>query len=645
MIESFMKSIFLLLTFVFLFQCSSNTAKITKNEKPFNWSYYIKKANFDESKIPEYHLVNPLVMQSGEIVKNPLTWLEKRRPEILRLFENEVYGRVPQGEIKVRFEVLNKKNNVLKGKAALKEVRAWFKYKADSVKMDILIFIPNNGKDKHPLFLGLNFFGNHTVHPDPNISRAKGYVINKKAIGVLNHKASEVKRGVMAYRWPIEKLISHGYGVATIFYGDLDPDFNDGYKNGIHSLFYKNKRETPQKTDWGSISAWAWGLSRAMDYFETDPDIHNGQVVVLGHSRLGKAALWAGAQDTRFAITISNNSGCGGAALFRRKFGETIDVSVAYAPHWYCANFKKYVHNEEALPIDQHLLLSLIAPRPLYVASAKKDAWADPKGEFLALKHAAPVYELFHKKGINEEVMPKLDQPQTAQTGYHIRSGKHDIIAYDWEQYIRFADKHFAHPKKVALTFDDGPDPFYTEKVLDILKKENVKATFFLVGKNVEKYPHVVQRILDEKHLIANHSYSHPHLDRLSDNQAVLRELKSTGEALANITGLPHPYFRPPYGHLTENQKTYLEQMGYKVVMWDIDPKDWNVDRTSANDIIRTVKNQIFDGANILLHTTNASPNRPLKYKNTLKTADALPRLIQYLKKYDYRFVTVDDIR
>ncbi len=392
---------------------------------------------YDESKVPGYVLPDPLTMADGTKVTHSKQW-PARRAEVLHLFRTRVYGRAPGRPEGMTFEVFDDTAKALGGKARRKQVAIRLTGRETGPRMDLLIYLPAGAKGPVPAFLLLNFRGNHSICDDPAIRLSTSWM--RPGDGVADHRATEKARGAAAKRFPVEMVLGRGYALATVYYGDIDPDHHDGFRNGVHGAFDKGDRGPDA---WGSIAAWAWGLSRALDYLQTDRDVDARRVAVLGHSRLGKTALWAGAEDQRFAVVISNDSGCGGAALSRRAFGETVERINRSFPHWFCETFKRYGGREGDLPVDQHMLVALAAPRPVYVASADRDLWADPRGEFLSCKHADPVYRLLGTEGLPTDTMPPLDRPVMGRIGYHVRSGGHDLSEYDWRQYLEFADKHF----------------------------------------------------------------------------------------------------------------------------------------------------------------------------------------------------------
>ncbi len=403
------------------------------------------QANYDEAKVEPYKLPDPLVTMDGKRVSAAREW-RGRRAEILRLFETHVYGRSPSVSPRISFTETSRDSGALGGAATRREITIFLTGKGDGpqkegARMSLLLYVPNKRSGRAPVFLGMNFNGNHAISKDTGVAISKRWMRNSRENGVVDNRATEASRGVESRRWPIEMIVRRGYAVATIYYGDLFPDHVNGLKDSIIPHFYRSGQTEPGADEWNAIGAWAWGLSRAMDFIERDRELDAKRVAVWGHSRLGKAALWAGARDERFAMVISNESGEGGAALARRNFGETVERINTSFPHWFCANFKNYNTKVSSLPVDQHMLIALISPRPVYVASAAEDLWADPRGEFLSAKAADPVYRLLGTDGLGADEMPGVHQPVLTTIGHHIRGGKHDVTDYDWEQFLNFADR------------------------------------------------------------------------------------------------------------------------------------------------------------------------------------------------------------
>ena len=403
-------------------------------------------SNTDETKVGALPLPDVLRTADGTPIRDVAAW-RAHRPALLATFAREVYGRTPTPAPTarppgLRWETTSTDRTALGGQATRKEVTVHFTARADGPKLHLLIYQPNAGPAPYPAFLGLNYFGNQCVNADPGITVSTAWMRANPEFGIVQNRATEKTRGAHAHRWEIEKIIARGYATVTAYYGDLCPDHAGGLAESVGALFATGSTAQRAPDAWGAIGIWAWGLSRALDVLAADREIDARRVAVHGHSRLGKAALWAGAQDERFALVISNNSGAGGAALGKRDFGETVAMLNQNFPFWFALNFRAYNGREAALPVDQHQLLALVAPRPLYVASASLDLHADPKGEFLAAKFAEPVYALYGQPGLGVTDQPPVDHPVGATVGYHLRTGKHDITAYDWEQYLAFTDRH-----------------------------------------------------------------------------------------------------------------------------------------------------------------------------------------------------------
>lgn len=359
-------------------------------------------------------------LENGQTVTNVQMWQNERRPEILDLFRENIYGKVAEAATTnaLKFKMTKRVMGAMSGKADLKQVEISFIGPRGTGTIHLTLFVPT-GAGPVPCFVLI-------CNRDP--------------------KNIDPTRQAKSDYWPAETIIDRGYAAAAFWNADVVPDETNAFNEGVFKVFDPAGKRSPDA--WGAIAAWAWGASRVMDYLQTDPDIDPQRIAVVGHSRGGKTALWAGASDERFAMAVSNESGSTGAALARHKSGERIrDINERF-PHWFCENYRRYNDHEELLPVDQHMLAALIAPRLLYIASAAGDAWSDPTNEFLAAVNAQPAYRLFGLQGLSGQVMPEVGHPLLdGHIGYHIRAGEHNLTAYDWEQFLNFADKHL---KKAA---------------------------------------------------------------------------------------------------------------------------------------------------------------------------------------------------
>jgi hypothetical protein len=370
--------------------------------------------NYDESKVPAYSLPNMLTSHNGKAIKDTNSWEIVRRPEILKLFEDNIYGQMPRQVDSTTFNVKHPSSTMWKGRARLKEIviTAWRNRK--QVQINLTLLVPSGSRGPVPTFLLIN--NRDRFLTDPHKDSANNF-------------------------WPAAMMIDSGYAMAAFHVNDAAPDAPEDYHKGVLQLY-------PDQLKAGNgmkaVGAWAWAAITVMDYLEKDPDIDSKRIVLVGHSRGGKAALWAGAQDKRFAIVIANNSGNTGAAISRRKFGETIKAINTRFPHWFADNYKRYNDNEAALPVDQHMLVALIAPRPVYTTSATEDLWADPTGSYLSLLSAVKVYDLYARKSTLTSTIPEANKPIVHSTiGYHLRQGIHDMTSFDWQQFARFGRYHF----------------------------------------------------------------------------------------------------------------------------------------------------------------------------------------------------------
>jgi len=404
--------------------------------------------NYNESLVGTYILPDPLIFADGKKVKNAREWYKKRRPQILALFEEYQYGKVPEKPKDMSFYIFDSGTSALNGTAVRKQVTIYFTKDTSGHKMDLLIYLPAGANKPVPLFFSIGFAPNATVVDDPGIKA--GFMLGKDG------KKIPVQRKSGFGRMDISPFLSEGIGFATVNYGDIEPDFGEGIKYGIRGYYLKEGQEYPAPDEWGAISAWSWGMSRAMDYFETDPMIDSKKVVIFGVSRLGKTALWTGVHDSRFGMVIASCSGEGGAALSRRNYGETIDHMTHPKRYFYqfAGNWRNFKDDPSKSPVDAHMLVALMAPRPLLLQTGDTDNWSDPKGEFLAAVAGGPVYELLGKKSLGTDILPKPGEPVLNDLGYFMHAGGHGTLPSDYEIFIRFMKMHFQTEDRRQKTED-----------------------------------------------------------------------------------------------------------------------------------------------------------------------------------------------
>lgn len=388
-------------------------------------------------------LPDPLVMLDGTRVATAEAWRERRRPELKELFEEYVYGRYPQEDgsppiAAVQAKVLFEDKQAFNGAGTLKEVELTLG-PPEWPKICLLVATPN---DRAPAacFVGVNFGGNHLLLADKRIRLPQAWMPDRYP-GVVDHCATGAGRGAQADSWPLAEILKRGYAVATFYCGDIQPDRPE-VREGMRATLAEKPADDAETA---TIMWWAWGLHRAIDYLVKDSAIDAKRIAVVGHSRLGKTALLAGAFDERVALTVANQAGCGGSGPSRHQDAkaETVKIITKSFPHWFAMNFTEFGDDPSRLPIDQNCLVAMCAPRPVLFTAAEDDQWANPAGQFEVLQAASPVYELLGVVGLKADAMPAADAPLLGQgrLGYWIRSGKHAMTAADWQVYMDFADQ------------------------------------------------------------------------------------------------------------------------------------------------------------------------------------------------------------
>ncbi len=384
---------------------------------------------------------DPLAMSDGSKVASKEDWLDKRKPELKELFQKHMYGRYPEVRAKISAKVLHEDEKAFGGAGTLREVELSVGIK-DCPPMYLLMAFPNERpKAGSPLFLGMNFSGNHTLTADDKIRIPTAWMYDNGP-GVKKNRATEEGLGKAAKVWPLEQIVKAGYGVVTFYSGDVEPDIKDE-RTGMRPLVLPYS-EGEQASDFTSrVMLWAWGIHRAVDCVVTQPEFNAKRIAAVGHSRLGKTVLLATAFDDRIAVAFPHQAGCGGTAPSRHSDAKAESVKRINTsfPHWFSGSFKAFNEDPSKIPFDQHSLLALCAPRPVLYSNATDDQWANPTGQFEMMKLATPVYKLLGVEGLGATEFPAAGKVLDSRLGYWIRGGKHEMNAEDWKVFVLFADK------------------------------------------------------------------------------------------------------------------------------------------------------------------------------------------------------------
>jgi hypothetical protein len=389
-------------------------------------------------------LPDPLQMFDGKPVTTKQQWTKQRRPELKVLFQHYMYGYLPAAP-KSTATVGKSFNDALGGKASIKEVTIELG-KPDAPKIHVLVITPNAAKAPAPAIVGLNFCGNHTVLNDRRVSLNPNWIpTTQYCPGVVNNRATEASRGKgIDSEWGIAETIARGYAVVAFYNGDLAPDTPD-FTRGVFPHF--QAANATKETSWGNVAAWAWGFHRVLDYLVTDKTIDKNRIALFGHSRMGKAAMFAAAMDERAALVFPHQAGMGGTSPNRGTVGESVKAINDRFPHWFNDTFPLFSDNPARLPFDQHCLVALMAPRPVLFSNAVEDTWANPAGQFEMLQVASKVYQFLGVEGLQATQMPEPGTIVKSRLGFFYRNGKHSTMAEDWQAFLEFADKHLQRAK------------------------------------------------------------------------------------------------------------------------------------------------------------------------------------------------------